>query len=60
MWDHFSISHIIELIGIVITVVTLHRQNVARMTQMETKIDLIYQWFKRRVIFRNGGDEHDG
>jgi hypothetical protein len=57
-WDW---GHIVELAGLVVTILSLHISNVRwatrtrddvlnRMTGMETKMDLIYGWFKHSVI----------
>ena len=77
MWDW---SRIIELAGLMVTILSLHYANVraqqrtreenersaqqtrealtAKMTEMETKLSLIYGWFKRNVL-RGRIDESD-
>jgi len=63
-WDW---GRIIELGGLVITILSMHISNVrwatktrddvlTRMTNMETKMDLMYSWFRRNVI-RGRDDE---
>lgn len=57
----WSWSHIVELAGLVVTILALHfsnmrfnqetRDNLTRtMTQMETKVDLMYGWFKKNFL----------
>ena len=66
-WDTWG--HIVELIGLVVTIVSLHISNLrwanktrdemlGRMTAMETKVDLLYGWFKRN-IFKGRSTESD-
>ena len=55
-WDTWG--HIVELVGLVVTIVSLHVSNVRfaqqtrddltkSMTEMKAKLDLMYTWFKR-------------
>lgn len=57
-WDW---SRVVELGGLVVTILSLHVSNVRfaqqtrddltkKMTAMETKLDLLYTWFKRTGI----------
>lgn len=64
-WDW---SHIVELSGLVVTILSLHFSNVrsarktredllGRFTSMETKMELMYGWFRRHVVKLNGGTD---
>jgi hypothetical protein len=67
VWDW---SRIVELTGLVVTIITLHMSNLrfnqrtrddltTRLAKMETKVDLVYGWLKRRVLFRGKANESD-
>ena len=43
-------SDLILLAGTVITLFTLHKQNIQRMSKMGTKVDLLYRWFEQHII----------
>lgn len=55
---------LILLAGTVLTLLTLHRQNIQKMSKMSTKVDLLYRWFEQHIIL--GGrkasfkDDSDG
>lgn len=62
-WDW---SRFIELTGLVVTILSLHMSNVVtarktreamleRLTRMETKMNLMYGWFKSHVFKISGG-----
>jgi hypothetical protein len=77
MWEW---SRIVELAGLVVTILSLHFSNVRaqqrtqaenarlaqetrdeltrKLTAMETKLEILYGWFKRNV-FRGRGTESD-
>ena len=59
----FNIGHVAVLISLASLLLTLHRSNTKRiedgtrkLTEMETKLDLVYEWFKENVVGR--GEPH--
>lgn len=66
-WDW---TRIVELTGLVVTILSLHFSNMRfnqatrddltrKLSAMETKLDLIYGWFKRNVIRGRGTESND-
>lgn len=69
-WDW---GRVVELAGLVVTIVSLHASNVRwatrtrddvlmRMKGMETKLDILYRWFERNIVagdYRRRNDHSD-
>ncbi len=58
-----SIGNLLSFIGLMITLIAFHVSNVKRIKdaaerfqRMETKVDLVYEWFKENVVGR--GEPH--
>lgn len=43
---------VIAGVALLVAFVTAHVQNRSSIQDMQTKVDLIYEWFKKRVILR--------
>lgn len=47
-----NIGTVIAAAGLLSAFVVAHAQNRASIREIQTKVDLLYDWFKRRVIMR--------
>ena len=47
-----NIGNVLTVVGLLTVFVTAHAANVKRLQDMETKLDLIFHWFRNNVINR--------
>jgi hypothetical protein len=45
-----SLGNVISLAMFLITLYTLHRTNTKRLDSMESKFDIVYEWFCRHIF----------
>jgi hypothetical protein len=50
-----SLDTIVTVAALVLTLVSLHVANVRRFTRIETKMDMLWQWFEQKINKMNGG-----
>jgi len=55
-WD-ITAGNVLTVIGIIVSFFVAHTQNVRRLERIETKLQLVYDWFKDHVI--NGKRERE-
>lgn len=53
---HVNLGEMIAAFGIIVTVFTMNKQNTERIKGIETKLEMMFEWFQSRVINREGGD----
>lgn len=47
-----SIGNILTAVGLAITLYTIHAQAIRRLDKIETQLEMMYEWFTRKVINR--------
>ena len=47
-----NIGNVLTVISLLVVFMAAHSKNVKRLQDMETKLDLIFQWFRKNVINR--------
>lgn len=45
-----NLGDVVAVLGVLVTVFTMHTQNIKRITELETKIEMMFRWFQRRII----------
>ena len=51
-----NLGDVVAVVGVLITVFTMHSQNIKRITELETKIEMMFDWFRNRVM----NQQHSG
>jgi len=46
------LGDVLTLIGIGVTLIALHSKNTRRFTSIETKVDMLFDWFRESVVKR--------
>jgi len=49
----FSIGNIVTAAGLLIGFIIAHQQNIKKLQDIETKVGLMYDWFRHRVMNRD-------
>jgi len=44
-----SLGTILSFIGLILVLIGLHSANIKRISEMEVKLDLVYEWFKEKL-----------
>ena len=47
-----DIGNVLTALGLLIGFYIAHIQNIRRLTQIETRLNMIYGWFVRRIVNR--------
>ena len=48
-----NIGNVLTVVGLLAVFVTAHAANVKRLQDMETKLDLIFHWFRNNIVNRS-------
>ena len=45
-----NVTNVVALLVFIAGLITAHTQNIRRLQNIETRLDLMYQWFQKHVI----------
>lgn len=48
-WE-INLGTILTLIGTLVTIIKMHNSNVSRVQHLETKLDLMFDWFRKMIM----------
>lgn len=54
-----NIGNILVAVGLLAGFFAAHIQNVRRLQSIETRVEMLYEWFRRRVLGAERSDDDD-